>query len=74
VGFVLVIFMAENTGSHGLCSPASPYLHSYRQARWLHQTGAWNYHLCGEMSPKHLPACIFILSTCRYISPSYPWV
>lgn len=39
-GFVSVIFVAENTGSHGLCSPASPYLHSYRRVRTTTPNGS----------------------------------
>lgn len=39
-GFILIVFVAENTGSHGLGSPASLYLHSYRQVGQLRQMGA----------------------------------
>lgn len=73
-GFILIVFMAENTGSHGLGSPASLYLHSYRQVGQLRQMGAWTYQLSAEMSLKCLPACTFIPPAWRCISISYLWV
>lgn len=45
-GFVSVISVTENRESCGLCSPAGPHLHSYRQAGQLHPTGAWQSPLC----------------------------